>query len=137
MQTPRKNFEIDVRPACEAYFNDGCSIWKAKAAVQSVNNFAEWTFQYYKKNDPAQLAGTNSVWEFKAHHAKLCQQFQSVWDLADAAKHRTLTKRTEFRTVTSSTGAWARTENTLLLVRTREEVDVLIGAAMAYWDKQI
>ena len=137
MWTPRKHFEIDVRPPCEAYFQDSTSQWKAKAAAQAINNFAEWTFHYFKNYEPAKLFGAKGVEGFKTFHANACREFRVVWDLADAAKHRHLTRNLQQRVVTTSTGGWAETADTLEIVATGDEVDVLIGAAMAYWENQI
>lgn len=137
MWTPRKHFEIDVRPACEAYFADSTSQWKAKAAAQAINNFAEWTFHYYSKSDVARLNGAATVGQFKTMHANLCREFRVVWDLAEAAKHRYLTDHLEQRVVTTSTDSWAKKENTLEIVSTGDEVDVLLGSAMIYWEGQI
>jgi hypothetical protein len=135
--TPRKHFEIDVRPPCEAYFQDSTSQWKAKAAAQAISNFAEWTFHYFEKNEPQKLFGTKGVGDYKTYHASACPSFRIVWDLADAAKHRFLTRHLEQRIVTTATGGWAETADTLEIVATGEEVDVLIGVAMTYWESQI
>jgi hypothetical protein len=137
MWTPRQHFETDVRPPCEAYFADATSQWKAKAAAQAINNFAEWTCEYFKKNDPARLLGAKSAKQYRTIHAKACPAFRIVWDLADAAKHRFLTQRIDGRVVTTSTGAWADGVETLQIKPTGEHVDEVIGIAMDYWEQQI
>ena len=137
MWTPREHFENDVRPACEAYFADSTSQWKAKAAAQALNNFSEWTFLYFKENDPSRLRGFTKLSDFKTHHVSSCPEFQVVGDLAEAAKHRFLSSKLAQRVVTTSTGGWAERGDILAIVATGQEVDVLIGVTMAYWESQI
>ena len=137
MWTPRQHFENDVKPACEAYFSDSTAQWKAKAAAQALNNFVEWTFLYFRENDPPRLLGFTKLSDFKTFHVSHCREFQIVWDLAEAAKHRFLTSKLAQRVVTTSTGGWAEKSDTLEIVATGDEVDVLIGATMAYWEDQI
>ena len=137
MLTPRAHFEKDVRPPCQAYFADPTAGWRAKAAAQAINNFSEWTFLYYTSHDPARLQGATGLGQFKTKHASACREFRIVWDLAEAAKHRFLTTHLRSRIVTTSTGAWTDNNKTLEIIATGDQVDVIIGEAMEYWDKQI
>lgn len=114
--------DVVAEPLSEHYANTAC-----KVLVDQI----EWVYQFYE-NDPARLLAAKNLNEFRARIFEKCPDLRVMWDTADAAKHRFLTKpKNPPRLVTSSTAAYSIEEGQLMLAG-RPALE-RISAAVEFW----
>ena len=111
-ETPEETFGNRVKPPYDEYMLDPGTEWKAQAAAYGVGHIMEWLYEYYRHHDLARLRGTGGLPDFREMLFKQCLDLRIVFDVAEASKHRFLTKRTA--TVPSSTDAFLAGERLTL-----------------------
>jgi hypothetical protein len=80
-------FEKYLRPNFEEWSANPLDERRAMNAVLSLNQMADWFF-YENKSQPSRVANARKVREFREHLVKCeCDDFQIIWDVADAHKH--------------------------------------------------
>lgn len=101
-------FRDFVRRAYDEHLQSPLDEYRAKSAVQEIDNMAERMWHYWSKRDPSKVYNTASASGYREYlRANVCQDFGLVWDVHDAHKHVELTRRIEHRKVTThkQTGA--------------------------------
>ena len=93
---PSVIFNEKIAPAYNEYLSDPKNKRLANILAAALDHHAEWTFQYYKENDPSRLVGVNNPMAFREATFGKCPATQMMWDLAEAQKHLLLTR--EWRT---------------------------------------
>lgn len=86
--TPAEFFEHYVKPPVEQWRSDPDSEWKAKVAAMALNDMAERYWHYWKDRDRSKVYAATKPREFReALVLHECEDFQLIWDVADAHKH--------------------------------------------------
>jgi hypothetical protein len=88
---PSEQFQRQIQPALDDYLRDPGSERLANNLARAVDHQVDWTFEYYKQNNPSRLNGASDVRSFRRQLLKQCPELQMMNDLSDAAHHRFLT----------------------------------------------
>lgn len=97
--TPREYFDRYVEPAYADWRANTLSERHAKIAANEINNMADYMLTHFTQHEPSKVYGIS-----KPDNAGLatyrrnlclqeCQDFQTVWDIADAHKHQALFRK--------------------------------------------
>jgi uncharacterized protein YndB with AHSA1/START domain len=89
---PSERFQQEIQPALDDYLKNPLSERLAKNLARAVDHQVDWTFEYYKQNDPSRLNGASDVKSFRRQLVTQCSELQIMNDLSDAAHHRFLTR---------------------------------------------
>jgi hypothetical protein len=130
---PAESFQNDVLPNFNCYGADPESEWKAKNVAYAVAHLIEWVYTYYQHHDKSRLRGANNLNEFREMMFKECPDLKIV-HMADAHKHRFLTRKPELRTVTSSTDAYIAHSGRLIVANGRYSDDMITNV-VNFWGK--
>ncbi len=131
---PSVRYHEYVQPQCEEFLNDPFARWKADNAAKALNEHLEWTYKYVQQHDPSRLPGDGSITEFREEVFSHCPEARTMWDLADAAKHRFLTRNAAVRIVRSSSDAYDEEEDGLAVPGYDVNMSNVVRRGMTYWE---
>lgn len=140
LTSPRLHFDTEVRPPVEQYLSDPGVEWKAKCAAVALTSLIEWTYEYLKCHRAPDMPGSSN--DFRKRMIHRCGAIQPVLDVADAMRHRILTKNLSERIVRRSTDAWIPDHGTLKLVAPStqydgQSFDKVAQEVLEFWDRWI
>ena len=113
MLKPSEHLQKDFEQNYRDYISDPTIEWKAKNVMQAAYNHLEWTFKYYRETDLTKLPGNKSLSDFRNYIYSQCPDARMMQELAEAAKHRFLTRPGKI--ITSSTGAQEMNDGDLVI----------------------
>ncbi len=105
---PRTFFEQHVRPTYEEWLRHSLDERLAKSAAQEANNMAAYVLQYWQDLDRSQVYGFTAKEETRYRNAladRECSDFALARDVAEAHKHRELTREPRLITRYDQTAA--------------------------------
>lgn len=107
--TPAEFLERHVKPPVEQWRSDPDSEWKAKVAAMALNDMAERYWHYWKDRGRSKVYAAARPKEFReALVLHECEDFQLIWDVADAHKHVGLDRGNRKVTKSSQAGPCSR-----------------------------
>jgi len=134
---PSEVFASRVQPALDNYLAGPKDERLANNLAEAINNQVGWSFAYYLENDRSRLSGSTTPTEYRLKAFDECPATKMMWDLADANKHRFLTRQQPVpRTVTSSTAAFSIRNNELWVNEYNKAFLPEATAAMEYLKRQ-
>jgi hypothetical protein len=101
--TPRQHFVSDIEPPVQQFLDDPSCGWKSRCAAIALASLIPWTFYYLSKAGKF-TAAADEV-RFREDRIRECEAIRPIVDLADAVRHRELTKRIHARTLLFATEA--------------------------------
>ena len=105
---PSEQFRREIQPALDDYLRDPHSERLANNLARATDHQVDWTFEYYKQNDPSRLNGASDVKSFRQQLLGQCPELQMMNDLSDASHHRFLTRpNNPTRVVVTSSSAYS------------------------------
>lgn len=136
-RTPAEHFQLIVAPNYRRFLRDPGSEVDAVNAVYATAHLVDWAYWYWIEHDPAQLGGAQDEKGFRAALFAQCSQLQIVHDLADASKHRFLTRSARTRLVTSATAAFAQTDTGFVIQPLGMDLGDILERAVKYWTDRL
>jgi hypothetical protein len=131
---PSRIFNERIAPAYNEYLSDPKNKRLARILAAALDHHLEWTFQYYKQNDPSRLAGANNLIDFQEATFGKFPTTRMMWDLADADKHILFTmERLVPRLVHTSTNPFSVYKDELWVDPYNKPFLPEVTAAMEYW----
>ena len=119
-------------PALVEYLAEPQSERRANILATAINDHAEWTFRYYPAGSD-RVFGANTPHQFREALFSRCPELRMMWDLADASKHRFLTKPGIPRTVAVSTAAYTVKSDELYIQGFDQPFSAAAQRAVGYW----
>ena len=135
LQKPSEVFRRKILPAFRDYGADPSNERLANILAAAINDQAEWTFQYYDRGDRSRLFGTTTAIKFREAIFGMCPELRMMWDLADADKHRFLTRPGLIRSVSLSTAAYSVRDSELWVSGFDKPFLPTATIAMQFWER--
>lgn len=130
---PSEVFAAEVFPAYQDFVAEPLSERHAKNAARAVDHHLDWTFEYYDRTDRGRLLGANDLGRFREAMFEQRPELRMMWDIADAAHHRFLTRHVEKRTVFTSTDSFVVAQEELIVLHYNEPFLPALTAAVNFW----
>lgn len=131
--SPEESFRRDVLPNFDCYMSDFGAEWKAKNVAYAAAHLIEWVYEYYRVHGASRLSGASSLSDFRQGLFVQCPALKVVHDMAEAHKHRFLTRRRSAPTITSSTEAFQAHDEWLEVTATGQRFDDVISEVVDFW----
>ena len=132
-EPPEKTFTEEVLPSYEQYLADPGSVWKAKCAAFFAGHLLEWVFLYYEHHDPSRLYDAANLADFRDIMFNKCLDLKTVFDFAEASKHRFLNRKPEMRTIIAATDALLVENERIVMSKVGQYYDEVLTRAIDFW----
>jgi hypothetical protein len=131
---PSERFHREIKPALDEYRKDPLSERLANRLASAIDHNADWTFAYYKQNDPSRLNGGKDSKAFRRQLLGQCPELQMMNELSDAAHHRFLDRPHDPpRAITASTAAYSAEAGALYVANYQSPFLPAVTAAVDFW----
>jgi hypothetical protein len=132
---PSEVFLQKIKPAFLDYVAHPGDERLANILATAINSHAEWTFRYYEQIDRSRLFGATTLKKFREMIFDMCSELRMMWDLADADKHRFLTRTGIERFVSLSTASYSVRDSELWVSGYEKGFLPAATAAVKFWEE--